>query len=87
MALGLVGQVYVLKFGKVPTCLYLRLQLWCEFLLFRYRLCYRLLPLLYFLETFVLFCNERYLYLIEVSRALFAITGNEWNGASLVEQC
>ena len=85
-ALGTIGQVDVLQRGCLPRIVDALLEFGCHLTLFGDGLHDGLLALLQFLQSFVLVADGAYLYLVEPSRALLAVAGNEGNGAAFVNQ-
>ena len=84
--LGAVGQIDVLQFRRVPTLVNALLKFGCQLAKFGDGLEDCFLAFGYFLEFLVKVADLRYLHLIESSRTLLAVTGNEGDGTSFVEQ-
>ena len=86
LALGFVGQVYVLQFGGIPTGADSFFQFVGQFALLLYGLQDVLLAMDEFLELLVLLCYFGYLHLVQTTRGLLAVAGNEGDGGTAVQQ-
>ena len=86
-ALGLIGQIDILEFGSIPAFVDALGEFGGHLLKVGDGLDDGILTFLNLLQTFVAVADGCYLYLVESAGTFLTVTGDEGDGASLVEKC